>query len=165
MGVCAFAAKHQVDAVGSVEFHRLGEHPLHAVLQSWNGRLSPRAIGENLVSVIWCPMDKHRSGRAFAACDDVGRTVSIQVRPDGVLDGRGATDSHCRPWICYLSEAGMEVRSRDAAFFPAGGDVEEAVTVDIDQFDAVGAAGGVVDDVTGPRSVLTLAKSGERHEV
>jgi hypothetical protein len=44
----------------------------------------------------------------------------------------------------------MKVNLREVSFLPAGGDIHQAVPVDIGQSDAVGAPGGIIDGMAVP---------------
>ena len=150
LGILALAGQDQVDAADAVDLGRLGEHPLHQILGRRDGLLSPGRIAECLTLLPRCPVDEDRTGPALATRNDIHHAVGIEIHPDGVLHRWRAAHGDGRPGVRDLLRPRVDVGPRDAAFLPAGHDVEKAITVDVGQLDAIGAARRIVNGVTKP---------------
>ncbi len=67
------------------------------------------------------------------------------------------SNRHGGPGLAGVGRTGIQIGPGDAAFLPAGGDVEQSVSVDVRQLDAIGSPRGIIDHVTGPRGCEAIA--------
>lgn len=85
-------------------------------------------------------MHEDRAGLSFAAGDDVDCPVLIEIDEQGIFRGPHMSHRYGGPGFLHGCGAGMEVRSNNSSFLPAGGDVGKSILVAVCQANSVGTA-------------------------
>lgn len=149
--VRVLATAHQADPVAAVEFHRLAEHP-GGDAQRRRDRFRRPGLGfEIAIRIGRGPVDEHRPNPSLATGNDIQPAAAVEVGEDRVFGRPDLSDRDRRPAFPYPPEPRMQISPNDVALFPPGGDVGQAVGVDIPQPDAIGTDRRIVDDMPPPR--------------